>query len=147
MAVRIRLEASGVSPVNLSSRNGGFGIIEIVVSMFLISLLAIAFLPMLVTALRVSASNTTLASATQIVASEMANIRAQGTACTSLQNYAASSLTVFDRESRELRPEFDLVECPTSYPAMLPVRVFVTDNSSGNVLAEATTKIFVNGLS
>lgn len=113
--------------------------------MFLISLLAIAFLPMLVTALRVSVSNTTLASATQMVATEMANIRSQGTACSSLQNYALSPLTVFDREGRKLRPEFDPVVCPLAYPATVPVRVFITDESSGKVLAEAITEIFVNG--
>ncbi|WP_105033373.1 hypothetical protein [Cryobacterium aureum] len=119
--------------------------IEIVVSMLLLSLLAIAFLPMLVTALRVSVSNATLTSATQLVATQMEGMRALGTTCEPLRARAATSPAVFDPDGRALQPAFDPITCPATYPKTVQVRVFVTEVSTSEILAEATTSIFVNG--
>lgn len=127
------------------SREAGFGMIEIAVSMLLLSLLAIAFLPMLVTSLRVSVSNTTLASATQLVAAQMEGIRSLGTTCTALASHAATVPAVFDPDGRALQPHFDTITCPGVYPATVPVRITVTEVSTGKILAAATTSIFVNG--
>lgn len=127
-----------------SSREAGFGMIEIVVSMLLLSLLAIAFLPMLVTSLKVSVSNSTLASATQLVAAEMENMRSLGTTCADLADYAAVDPAVFDPHGRALQPHIDIV-CSGEYPDTAPVRVYVTEVSTGETLADATTSIFVNG--
>ena len=55
----------------------GFGMLEIVISMFLIGLLAVAFLPFLVQGLTQSAANRTLAAATQLLNTEFENARAQ----------------------------------------------------------------------
>ncbi|MDJ0347747.1 hypothetical protein [Cryobacterium sp. PH29-G1] len=127
-----------------SSREAGFGMIEIVVSMLLLSLLAIAFLPMLVTSLRVSVSNTSLTSATQLVASEMENIRSLGTTCSDLALYASVPPAVFDPDGRALQAHLH-VTCSGTYPDIAPVRVYVTEISTGTTLAEATTSVFVNG--
>ncbi|MFO7691343.1 MAG: type II secretion system protein, partial [Cryobacterium sp.] len=51
------------------AREQGFGMIEIVVSMFLLALLSIAFLPLLVQSLQVSVQNARLATATQLASS------------------------------------------------------------------------------
>ena len=128
-----------------SSREAGFGMIEIVVSMLLLSLLAIAFLPMLITSLRVSVSSTTVASATQLVATQMDSIRSLGAKCGPLATYAGAPKPVFDPSGRGLQPHFDTITCPSNYPTTVKVRVFVTEVSTGKTLADATTSIFVNG--
>ncbi|TFB73660.1 hypothetical protein E3O06_07450 [Cryobacterium glaciale] len=134
-----------VSIPSRTSGDAGFGIIEIVVSMLLLSLLAIAFLPMLVTSLRVSVSNSTLTSATQLVATQMESIRSRGTTCEPLRAYAATLPAVFDPDGRALQPRFDPIACPTTYPATVKVRVFVTEVATSEILADATTSIFVKG--
>ncbi|KGJ82349.1 hypothetical protein GY21_00845 [Cryobacterium roopkundense] len=53
--------------------DAGFGLIEIAVSMFLLALLAVAFLPFLVQGVRQSSANGTLATGTQLVNKEMEN--------------------------------------------------------------------------
>jgi type II secretory pathway pseudopilin PulG len=130
--------------ISRSPREAGFGMIEIVVSMLLLSLLAIAFLPMLVTSLKVSISNSTLASATQLVAAEMANMRSLGTTCSDLADYAAVDPDVFAPDGRALQAHVD-ISCSGTYPDTAPVSVYVTEVSTGATLAEATTSIFVNG--
>ena len=128
-----------------TAREAGFGMIEIVVSMLLLSLLAIAFLPMLVTSLRVSVSNTTLASATQLVATQMDGMRSVGTNCANLATRANRVLDEFGSPGRKLQPAVDVINCPAAggYPTTVPVHVSVTEVSAGRVLAEATTNIFV----
>ncbi|TFD66916.1 hypothetical protein [Cryobacterium ruanii] len=117
--------------------------IEVVISMLLLSLLAIAFLPMLVTSLRVSVSNSTLASATQLVATQMESIRSRGTTCEPLRAHAATLPPLFDPHGRSLQPGFDPITCPATYPATVKVRAFVSEVSTGKTLADATTSIFV----
>lgn len=46
----------------------GLGLLEIVISMFLISLIAISFIPVLISGLRASEANSTIATATRLVA-------------------------------------------------------------------------------
>ncbi|TFD59860.1 hypothetical protein E3T39_09240 [Cryobacterium suzukii] len=123
----------------------GFGMIEIVVSMLLLSLLAIAFLPMLVTSLRVSVSNSTVTSATQLVAAQMETIRSLGSVCGPLSDYAAGTQTGFDPSDPALQARFDTIVCPGPDPVTVQVRVYVTDGPSGDVLADAVTSIFVAG--
>ena len=59
----------------------GFGLIEIVISMFMLAALAIAFVPILVQGLKQSAANTTLATATQLVNERMQLAQGAGTTC------------------------------------------------------------------
>jgi type II secretory pathway pseudopilin PulG len=59
----------------------GFGLIEIVISMFMLAALAIAFVPILVQGLKQSAANTTLATATQLVNERMQLVQGAGTTC------------------------------------------------------------------
>ncbi|MDJ0376020.1 hypothetical protein [Cryobacterium sp. PH31-L1] len=126
-------------------RDAGFGMIEIVVSMLLISLLAIAFLPMLVTSLRVSASTTTLASATQLVAAQMEGLRAADPTCEAVTKYAEDlnlNPPVLERQGEKLRPHIEVVGCPVASLDTVSVGVWV-DDSTTTRLVQATTLIFV----
>ena len=120
----------------------GFGIIEIVVAMFLLGLLTIATLPILVQGLRLSATNSTLATATQLANQQIEQVRAQQScgsivAATSTVATSGPSLTV----SRTVGGT-----CPaTGYPITVPVTVQVSRSDTGVVLVTASTRIFVSG--
>ncbi|KFF58381.1 hypothetical protein JF66_19010 [Cryobacterium sp. MLB-32] len=121
----------------------GFGLIEVVVAMFLLTILAVAFLPVLVQGVQRSAANGTLAAATQLVNKEMENARAQ-TTCSAL---TASTFAVLDPRGVTLTVARTVGgACPvltTAYPLTVPVAVTVSRADTGAVLSVASTLIFV----
>lgn len=124
--------------------SAGFGLIDIVVSMFLLALLAVAFLPALLQSAEASAVNTTMARANQLVASEMENLRNLGSQCAPVREFAAAARSAVDVNGTSLRSALDEITCPTEPgPTTIPVRVFVTDTATGELLVEATTLLFV----
>ena len=130
------------------STDEGIGMLEIVVSMFLIALLAISFLPLLMQSLKVSTQNTYTASATQLVAASMDKARViSPTTCTAVTAFAAVALpTVTDDRGVVLAQHRQLVgACPTSYPGTVTVRAWVTEFGKPAVLAESSTLIYVTG--
>jgi type II secretory pathway pseudopilin PulG len=125
----------------------GFGMIEIVVSMFLIALVAIAFIPVLIQSMRLSVINTSIATATQLVSQNMEQARAQGTNCADLRLFAAEAVgAVVDKRGRSFQPVRDPISCTgtsADYPKTVPFRVRVTETGSSVELASATTLLLV----
>jgi prepilin-type N-terminal cleavage/methylation domain-containing protein len=123
-------------------REQGFGMIEIIVSMFLLALLAMAFLPLLIGGLRTSGVNTSIATATQMVSEQMERARAQGSACSALP----SSSTQVSAEDSTLTMQRTRGDCPAvaDYPTVVPFTVSVVQAGTAVPLAEATTLIFVS---
>lgn len=126
--------------------DSGFGIIEIILSMFLLALIAMAFLPLLMQSLRVSVSNSTLATATQLVAQQMEELRALDPTCTTIQTYVSQTnadfeAAKFDANGQELQPRISPITCPAE-PPLVTIRVWVTD-STNKTLSEATTLVLV----
>lgn len=123
----------------------GLGLIEIVVSMFLIGLLAIAFLPLVIRGLTLTSSNTTLASATQLVNARIDLARAQVAAsgqCSGLASLAAQPIpAVVDERGVSMQAAMT-VSCPTVFPGTATVNVTVT--ADGTVVSRAQTLIFVS---
>ncbi|TFD55441.1 hypothetical protein E3T55_01135 [Cryobacterium frigoriphilum] len=132
--------------VSHEKHDSGFGVVEIVVSMFLLALLAIAFLPLLMQSLRVSVSNSTLATATQLVAQEMEELRSLGTTCSTLDDYASSSSsTVTVSGSQVLNVTIDIT-CPsttTVLPTTVTATVSVIEEPDTVPIASATTLMLV----
>ena len=67
----------------------GFGMIEIVVSLFLLTLLTMSFIPLLITSQKSAGANTTIATATQIVNQQLEgarSVRSQGANSPSCQD-------------------------------------------------------------
>lgn len=122
---------------------GGFGLVEIVVSMFLLSLLAIAFLPLLIQSLQVSLTNATTATATQLVNKQMDLARVQGTTCGALTSFAAVAPSVVPDARGALQPYRSVGSCPASYPGTVTVTTWVTRSGQSIRLAEAVTLILV----
>lgn len=128
----------------LRDDEAGLGLIEIVVSMFLIGLLAIAFLPLVIQGLLLTSSNVTLATATQLVNAQIDLARAQvatSESCASLTAFAALPIgAVVDERGTSMQPAIT-ASCPTVYPGTADVTVTVTAN--GAVVSRAETLIYV----
>jgi len=73
------------------SSESGLGLIEIVISMFLLALLAIAILPLLINSLQLGPKNAAVAAGNQLVADGLTQAGAQGlVSCSSVRSLAST---------------------------------------------------------
>lgn len=135
-----------------TEKERGFGIIEIVVAMFLLALLVISFAPILVNTLKFTARNTTIATATQIVNQQIEAARAvrsstAGTpSCDDIRQFLlVTAAPVVDPRGVTLQPRWDAFAACTASTTVGYVRVRVSVSQSGytNPTASAATMIFV----
>jgi type II secretory pathway pseudopilin PulG len=121
----------------------GMGLIEIVVSMFLIALLAMAFLPLLVSSLTSTRLNTSVATANQLVSQQLEALRSVGTNCASVTSFTTTDpAPVVDDRGVALTIDRQLIGvCPTTFPGTVKVTVAVS--TDGKVLSNATTLVLV----
>ncbi len=126
----------------------GLGLIEIVISMFLIALLAIAFVPVIISGVRASALNSTAATATRLVAQAVDEARTAAPA-----NCAAAQL--LNATNTQIDAQGTTIRVTTSVPAVgvcvdgsaMTVTVVAIDDAdpAGRPLADARTQIFLGG--
>ncbi|HEY3293680.1 MAG TPA: hypothetical protein VGJ85_08680 [Candidatus Nanopelagicaceae bacterium] len=128
----------------------GFGVVEVVISMFLLSLLSVSFIPLLVNSIKSTGKNTTIATATQIVNQEIEGARAVRSptstmpSCLDVTNFLNVTIaTVTDPRGVTLLPKWDPTTCPTNFPGVVRARVSVTRSGSSTVVAQAVTLIYV----
>lgn len=131
----------------------GLGIIEIVVAMLLLALLTLSFAPVLITTIKLSARNTTIATATQIVNQQIEAVRAvstlssSDTKCSDVTTFvSATPAPVIDPRGVTLQAQWNSVTCPVVYPGVVRVRVSVTEAGSSSPTASADTMILVKSL-
>lgn len=120
----------------------GFGLIDIVVAMFLLVVVSVAVLPLLVQGLNLSSTNATLAAASQLASQQIELVRPQNL-CSSIvpatTTVATQNVTL--RVSRTVGSS-----CPiTGYPITVPVSVSVTRTDTNAVVASANTLVFATG--
>ena len=140
---------SSVAPADASSRrDAGIGLIEIIISMFLISLLAIAFIPVLVSALRASELNSTSATATRLVAQAIDEARTRGAAdCAAAQLLNATRDTV-DAQGVTLRVVTSVpavASCTNLSTLRVTVVAYDLADASRTPIADARTLIYLDG--
>lgn len=129
----------------------GIGIIEIVVAMLLIALLVLSFIPVLINSNRVSARNTTMATATQIVNKQIESARAvtsstsTAPSCANMNSFMVSPApsAVVDPRGVTLLAMWSPITCPTSYPGTVHMRVSVTRSGETSPTASADTLVRV----
>lgn len=135
----------------LRNDESGIGLIEIVVSMFLLALVAMAFLPFLINSFTVTRSNTTLATATQLLDRQFDELRAlQPANCATLTTFKAarttsSPLLVNDADrNTKLRAVVTVFACPTNTTSSgtTDLTIAILD-SAGTTVVSATTKVYV----
>jgi type II secretory pathway pseudopilin PulG len=122
--------------------DSGIGIVEIVIAMFLLALLATATLPLFVSTLKLSAGNSSITTATQLVEEQLTQARAQTATCSALTAFAGTATTpVTDGAGKSLATT-RTVTCPSSYPGT--ARFTATVRAAGAVAASATTLVYVS---
>ncbi len=137
----------GARPVRFrSTSDSGIGLIEIVISMFLISLLAIAFVPVMVSAMRASTLNSTAATATRLVAQAVDDARTRSAAdCAAAQLLNAQRDTV-DAQGVTLRVVTSVptvANCVNG--SVITVTVTAVSVATSELLADARTQIYLDG--
>lgn len=143
------------SPQHDRESDGGFGLVEIVVSMLLLALIAVAFLPVLITSLTVSADNASNTAAIQLMNRDLEAARQQGSSCSTIRNWGSSTTTVtianeHDNAFPWYRTERVVGACPEEYPATVQVEIRVygaTQQTGGSLtsspLMSTSTLIYV----
>lgn len=134
------------------NKEGGFSLIEIVVSMFLLALLVISFLPVLVSTIKLAARNTTIVTATQTVNQQIEAARAVRSAtatvpsCDDIRQFLlVTQAPVVDPRGITLHAQWDpFTTCTSStLPGYVRVKVSVTQVGFASPTASASTFIFV----
>jgi type II secretory pathway pseudopilin PulG len=127
---------------NAAADESGLGLIEIVVSMFLLALLAVAFLPLLIQGMKTSVRNSTVATASQLLDQQIGAVRALPPTCDDVQTFDDTvPLPTTDARGTDFQPVRKVFDCPTAYPGVVRVEVKVTE--AGSALAEAVTLVYV----
>lgn len=128
----------------------GFGMIEIIVSFFLLSLLTMSFIPLLINSQKTAGTNTTVATATQIVNQQLEGARSvrssslTSPSCLDVTNFLQVTLApVTDPRGVTLQPQWSPTVCPTTYPGVVRVGVSVSKLGSSTPIASAVTLVFV----
>lgn len=141
-----RLERRG----DLFIADSGFGMTEVIVSLFLLSILSLSFIPLLVNSIKNTGTNTTIATATQIVNQQIEGVRAVRSptattpSCYDVTQFMQVTLaTVTDPRGVTLIPKWDSTVCPSSYPGVVRARVSVSRSGQSNPVAQAITLIYV----
>jgi type II secretory pathway pseudopilin PulG len=124
--------------------DSGFGLVEIVVSMFLIGVLAISFLPVLVRSLTASALNITVATSTQMINEQMDTARAQVSNCDQLAAFVADTPpAVTDSQNVVLQATRSAGACSDGALSAASLAITVTRNDTDAIVATATTLVSV----
>jgi type II secretory pathway pseudopilin PulG len=118
---------------------------EVVVSMFMLALLALALLPLLISSAQLSSKNVTLTTATQLVNEQMDVVRGLASTCSTITTFAGETvgLRTTDPRGTVLAVKRISETCPSSYPGLMQFTAQVRAEGSAEVLAGATTRIFV----
>ncbi|GAA1687827.1 hypothetical protein GCM10009792_04510 [Microcella alkalica] len=125
--------------------DSGFGLVEVVVSMFLLALLSVAFLPLLIESLRVQVLNSKVATANQVLSEQLDAIALVDRTCAAFDAFRSAPVAdVTDGRGTVYRASRAVTGCtPASYPAPVTVVLTVTVVGDASIRAQATTRAIV----
>ena len=137
-----------IGEVGISERR--FGVIKIVVTMFLLGLLLISYIALTISPVKDTGMNTTIATARQIVNEQIEGARAVRSpastepSCQDITTFLqVPPAPVKDPRGVTLVPQWDPMSCPSTYPGLIRVRASVTPIGYSTPVASAATLIFV----
>lgn len=127
----------------------GFGLVEVLVAMALLMVVALSMLPVIIGALRASATNISVATASQIASDQMDYARTLPATCLALQNFAdyPHGNLLSDPRDITLRIERQSGTCPATFPGTISLTANVVLDSTGQVLATSETLVYVTAAS
>lgn len=114
--------------------------------MFLLTLLAVAFLPLLIESLRITVRNATIATATQVLSEQLDSLQVVDRTCAAYASWASQTITAItdDRQS-SYQASRTVSGCTpaTTFPSTVTVTVSVAVTPDTAVRVEATTLAIV----
>jgi prepilin-type N-terminal cleavage/methylation domain-containing protein len=124
----------------------GFGLVELVVAIAILALISLSLVPLLINGITQSASNTTIATATQYANQQIELSAAQPTSCQHFNDYGIlSTQTQVDPRGVTLVITNTVAACPTAFPNSRVFTSTVTRQDTGATLITATTLVYVSG--
>lgn len=130
-------------------RDEGFSLVEIMISMFLLTILAVSFLPLLIDSLKTTVRNATIATATQLASEQLDAVALIPRTCAGLDAFESAALaTLTDERGNVFTPHRNASTCPSSgYPVSVPVEVWVTVDSDPTIRVGSTTTVIIESAS
>jgi len=126
---------------DLLRRESGLSLIELMVSILLLSLIAMSFIPLMINGLRLADRAASITTATSIANNELDRLRVGNAAC---MNQTEAALTsVSDTRGGVYTPVLTMV-CPSSYPGTAEVLMTIR-NKVGMDVITLNTWVFVRG--
>jgi prepilin-type N-terminal cleavage/methylation domain-containing protein len=129
----------------------GVSLVELLIAISILAALSLAFVPILVQGINVSASNATTSSAVQIAQRESDYARSFGASCSAIANLDSSITPVpSEQDGRSVRLDIERTvgSCPTAqsaYPATISFAIEVSRRDTGKALASVETLVIVDG--
>jgi prepilin-type N-terminal cleavage/methylation domain-containing protein len=122
----------------------GMSLVEIVVAMFILAMLSLALIPALIAAVKQSASNTLLSSATHLVSARLDEARVQSATCSAVAALAAQAVPETKSANGVMLRIAQLAgPCPAAYPGTVKFTASVYRADSNALLATAATLVYV----
>jgi prepilin-type N-terminal cleavage/methylation domain-containing protein len=125
-----------------AAQDDGFGLVEVVISMFLLAVIATAAIPVLLQGAKLSARNSAMATATQLASQDVEAARAAATACSALRSFSRASVP----ERTDVRGNtYTITRTAVTCPILFPAVVSFTSSVSwrDDELASIATRILV----
>lgn len=119
----------------------GFGLIEVVISMLVLAVLAIAFLPVLVAGIKQSAANATFATATQLVNEKLQAAQGAGDSCANVAVMTGVE-TLTDEYGVTIQVTTTVGTCPVG-TGTVAINVTAVRTDTAAILAEGSSLVLV----
>jgi type II secretory pathway pseudopilin PulG len=124
----------------------GLGLVEIVIAFAILAIVSLSLIPVLANGISQSASNTTIATASQLANAQINLAAIQPTTCSHFNDYGIlTQTTSVDARGVTLVVTNTVAVCPTGYPSSRVFTTTVTRQSNGATLATASTRVLVTG--
>jgi len=137
----VKTEVHAEEPVR---DDAGFTLLEVIIAMFLLAIVVTGLIPALLGSLKLSAQNTNIATASQLVGQQIDVARSGVATCAALTNYKNAVLPpVVDARGVSFQPIRNSVTCTAGTAGIAKVRVSVTLTGNPHVLATATTYVYI----
>ena len=125
-------------------RESGFSLVEIIISMVLLALIAVAFLPLLVNAMKASVKNSTMSTASQLAGQQLDVASSIAPYCDTVSAFDDAAVPDVTDQAGIVYQFTRLVgACPATYPGLVTVTVSVSKDAEN--LAEAVTQLYLTG--
>lgn len=128
----------------LEESDRGLGLVEIVVALFLLALLSLAFLPLLINSLQQTIRNATISTATQVLNEQLDAVLAAEPTCAALTAFeVAAPGPTTDRRGVVYQATRSVPDCSSlTFPASITVDLGVElSNTTVNDLAVSTSVV------